>query len=108
MRRSGGGFGFIILLLVLAVVFYAAMRNFQAVAPAAMEVQKHNAKRRVDAQLGDATDDPNQTQGAASRSSSDDSWTPSAPSKPTGNLEKMDQATTQHTEAVKDSLSQSN
>ena len=102
--RRGGGFGFVILLVVLAIVFYAAMRNFQAVAPAAMEVQKHNAKRRVDAQLGDASDDQSRAQ--TSRSSTDDSWTPSAPAKP--DLSKMDQATTQHADAVKDSLSQSN
>src|SRR5262245_12300160 len=104
MRRAGGGFGFIILLLVLAVIFYAAMRNFQAVAPAAMEVQKHNAKRRVDAELGTTPEEEKQAQ--TSPSATDDSWTPSAPAKP--DLSKMDQATTQHADAVKDSLSQSN
>ena len=92
------------LLVVLAIVFYVAMRNFQAVAPAAMEVQKHNAKRRVDAELGTTPEEENQKQ--TSTSASDDSWSPSPPSRP--NLEKMDQATSQHAAAVKDSLSQSN
>src|SRR5215470_11170941 len=102
--RRGGGFGFVILLLALAVIFYAAMRNFQAVAPAAMEVQKHNAKRRVDAELGTTPEEEKRAQ--TSPSATDDSWTPSAPAKP--DLSKMDQATTQHADAVKDSLSQSN
>jgi hypothetical protein len=103
MRRQGGGFGFVILLVVLAIVFYVAMRNMQAVAPAAMDIQKHNARRRVEAQTGLEPADTNQT---PSPSASSDSWTPTPPSRP--NLEKMDKATTQHTDAVKDSLSQAN
>jgi len=46
MRRQGGGFGIIMLLVVLAIIAYVAMRNTQSIAPAALEVQQHNKKRR--------------------------------------------------------------
>jgi len=104
MRRQGGGFGFVILLVVLALVFYAAMRNLQSVSPAALEIQKHNAARRTEAQTGVQANPPDAP--AASTSSSPDTWNPSPPARP--NLSNMDAATTQHTDAVKDSLSQSN
>ena len=102
--RRGGGFGFVMLLVVLALVFYAAMKNLQSVSPAALEIQKHNAARRTEAQTGVQADPPETP--AASTSSSADTWNPSPPARP--NLSNMDAATSQHANDVKDSLSQSN
>jgi hypothetical protein len=99
MRKQGGGFGFVMLLVVLAAVFYAAMKNMKAVAPAAMDVQKHNKRREM--QQGDFNppDDA-----AENKSSSADSWTPAPPSRP--NLQQMDAATTQHSNDVQKAISQ--
>jgi hypothetical protein len=102
MRRQGGGFGFVVLLMVLAVVFYLAMNNFKSVAPEAMQIKRHNERRTVGSEQLPVEDG---TQ-SASKSSNADAWNPSPPSKP--NLSTMDQNTTQHTEAVSDALSQSN
>ena len=93
MRRQGGGFGFVVMLMVLAVVFYIAMNNFKSVAPVAIEVQKHNAARKAG-------------QETPSASASADSWTPAPPSRPS--LSTMDQKTSDHSAAVQDALSQAN
>lgn len=99
MRKQGGGFGFVILLVVLAIVFFAAMRNMQVVAPAALDVQKHNAQRK--ARQGDL-DAPGDA--AKNTSQTADSWTPAPPSRP--NLETMDQNTTAHSNDVQKAISQ--
>lgn len=99
MRRQGGGFGFLMLLAVLAIVAYVAMRNAKSVAPQALEIQKHNQKRREVNAEAIAPD-------AAPTSASDDAWTPAPPSRPS--LETVDKNTTQHSTAVQDALSQSN
>jgi hypothetical protein len=99
MRKQGGGFGFVMLLVVLAIVAYAAMKNMKAVAPAAMEVQKHNKRREMRQGEFNPPDDA-----AENRSSSADSWTPAPPSRP--NLQQMDQATTQHANDVQKAISQ--
>ena len=101
MRRQGGGFGFVVMLVVLVVVFYIAMNNFKSVAPAALQVQKHNKDRnnRRDAQSEYV--EPKDT----SASASGDSWTPAAPSRP--NLSTMDKNTSDHSAAVQGALSQS-
>jgi len=102
MRRQGGGFGFIVLLLVLAAVFYIAMNNFKSVAPSALEIQKHNKDRKARRDIQSEYVEPND----ASTSASADSWNPSPPSRPS--LSTMDQKTTEHSTAVNDALSQTN
>jgi cytoskeletal protein RodZ len=92
MRRQGGGFGFVVMLVVLVIVFYLAMNNFKSVAPAAIAVQKHNEQRKS----GEETSPPAPT---------DDSWTPSTPTRP--NLSTMDKKTSEHSAAVQGALSQS-
>ena len=93
MRRQGGGFGFVVMLVVLAVILFIAMNNLKSVAPAAVEVQKHNKARKAGQEVTAA-------------SASADSWTPAQPSRP--NLSTMDQRTSEHSAAVKDALSQAN
>lgn len=90
------------LLVVLVVVFFLAMRNFKTVAPAAMEVQKHNKAREAGQGAGAEGSKSAETSTAASA----DSWTPAPPSRP--NLSTMDHNTSEHTNAVKDALSQAN
>lgn len=102
MRRQGGGFGFVILLVVLAVVFFLAMRNFQSMAPAALEIQKHNKQR----QAGDASRPATPEPKAHATSESADSWTPAPPSRPS--LSTMDQKTSEHSSEVQSALSQAN
>jgi hypothetical protein len=92
MRRQGGGFGFVVMLVVLVVVFYLAMNNFKSAAPAAIAIQKHNAERKS----GEEPKAPSAT---------DDSWTPTPPSRPS--MSTMDQKTTEHSAAVQSALSQS-
>ncbi len=91
-----------ILLVVLAVVFYLAMSNFKSVAPEAMEIQKHNRARKAgqDVRPEDLQPKPQST------SASGDSWNPTPPSRP--NLSTMDQKTSEHSADVKDALSQAN
>src|SRR5436190_1652111 len=84
MRRQGGGFGFVVLLMVLAVIFYIAMNNFKTVAPAALEIQKHNKARKAGQDVQPENFEPKST----STSASGDSWTPSPPSRPS--LSTMD------------------
>jgi hypothetical protein len=98
MRRQGGGFGIIMLLVVLAIVAWLAMRNTQKVAPEVLQIQEHNKRREVNAE-GIA---PN----ATATSASDDSWNPTPPSKPS--LQTVDQKTSEHSADVKDALSQAN
>ena len=102
MRKQGGGFGFVIMLLVLAVVFYLAMNNFKSVAPEAMDIKRHNDARKAGR---DARPDGGQPT-TTSTSANADAWNPSPPSRP--NLSTMDQKTTEHTGAVSDALSQTN
>jgi hypothetical protein len=102
MRRQGGGFGFIVLLLVMAAIFFIAMNNFNSVAPTAMEIDKHNKARNGRREIQSEYVEPND----ASTSASADSWNPAPPSKP--KLETMDQNTSAHSAKVQDALSQSN
>jgi len=92
MRRQGGGFGFVVMLVVLVVVFYLAMNNFRSTAPAAIAIQKHNQARKAGEETPPA-------------SATDDSWTPAPPSRP--NLDTMDKNTSNHSAAVQGALSQS-
>ena len=92
MRRQGSGFGFLMLLVVLGIVAYVAMRNARSVAPAAIEIQQHNAKRREV-----------NTEAVAPP---DDAWNPTPPSKPS--LQTVDEKTTEHSANVQDALSEAN
>ena len=103
MRKQGSGFGFVVMLVVLAVIFYLAMNNFKTVAPEAMEIQKHNKSRRAGQEVQPESFEPPKP---ASTSASADSWTPTPPSKPS--LSTMDKRTSEHSTAVKDALSQTN
>ncbi len=91
MRRQGGGFGFVVMLVVLVVVLFIAMNNFKSTAPAAVAIQKHNQAR----ESGEAV---------PSAPATDDSWTPAPPSRP--NLSTMDEKTSDHSAAVQGALSQ--
>ena len=102
MRRQGSGFGFVVMLVVLAVIFYLAMNNFKTVAPEAMEIQKHNQARKAGQEVQPESFEPK----ATSTSASADAWTPTPPSRP--NLSTMDQKTSEHSANVKDALSQTN
>ena len=102
MRRQGGGFGFVVLLLVLGVIFYIAMNNFKAVAPAALDIKKHNDARRAGREVHPEDSEPK----ATSTSASADAWTPAPPSRP--NLSTMDQKTSEHSAAVQEAASQAN
>jgi len=102
MRKQGGGFGFVILLVVLVIIFFVAMRNFEAVAPSAKAIQKHNAQRKAGDEVAPEKFEPKQS----STSASADSWTPAPPSRPS--LETMDKRTTEHTNDVQNALSQTN
>ena len=84
-----------VLLVVLAVVLYIAVNNFKATAPSVVAIHEHNKARKAGE---DASSTP-------SPSASDDSWTPSAPSRPS--LSKMDEKTSEHSAAVQGALSQS-
>ena len=100
MKRQGGGFGFVVMLVVLAVIFYLAMNNFKSTAPSAIEIQRHNKAR------GNGTDvqlaaEPEQQPPSASA----DTWTATPPSRPS--LETVDKNTSKHASDVKDALSQS-
>jgi hypothetical protein len=100
MRRQGGGLGFLILLVVLVIVFFLAMRNFQSVAPAAMDIHKHNKQRKAGEEVQPETFEPKSTSASA------DSWTPAPPSRPS--LSTVDQRTTEHSADVQSALSQAN
>ena len=100
MRRQGSGFGFVVMLVVVVVIFYLAMNNFKAVAPEAMEIQKHNKSRRAGQEVQPESFEPKSTPTSASA----DAWTPTPPSRPS--LSTMDQRTSEHSAAVKDALSQ--
>jgi len=100
MRRQGGSFGFVALLLVLAVILYIAVNNFKSVAPAALEVQKHNKDRQDSEGLEPEKFEPKNESTAASA----DAWTPSPPARPS--VSTMDERTTEHSKSVQDALSQ--
>ena len=91
-----------VMLVVLAVIFYLAMNNFKTVAPEAMEIQKHNKSRRAGHDVQPENFEPT----SASTSASADAWTPAPPSRPS--LSTMDQRTSDHSAAVKDALSSAN
>lgn len=48
MRKSSSGVGFIVLLIALAIVMVLAARNWQAIAPTAMEVTGADGPVAVD------------------------------------------------------------
>jgi hypothetical protein len=102
MRRQGGSFGFVALLLVLAVILYIALNNFKSVAPAAIEVQKHNKARKA----GEAVEPEKFEPKPESTAGSADAWTPAPPARPS--VSTMDQRTSEHTQSVQDALSQAN
>ena len=91
-----------VMLVVLAVIFYLAMSNFKSVSPSALEIQKHNKARKS----GQDVRPEDLERSRSSTSASADSWTPSPPSKPS--LSTMDQKTAEHTSETKDALSQAN
>ena len=88
------------LLLVVAVIAYVAMRNWASVAPAALDVRRHNADRAAGRQVAPESDGP----GAAPRSG--DAWTETPPARPS--MSTMDQRTSAHSDAVQDALKQAN
>ncbi|HUC42814.1 MAG TPA: hypothetical protein VMR65_02150 [Candidatus Sulfotelmatobacter sp.] len=103
-RQGGGGLGFVMLIVVMVVVLLIALRNWKAVTPELQQIKNHNdrAAQRRDVPPEQYSPDA----AAASRSSSDDSWTPSAPNRP--NLDTMEQRTTAHTDATNNALQQTN
>ena len=90
-----------VMLVILAVIFYLAMNNFKSTAPTAIDIQRHNATRKAgqDAQLQEEAN-PQPTSASA------DAWNPAPPSRPS--LSTVDKNTSQHSSDVKDALSQSN
>jgi hypothetical protein len=102
MRKQGGGFGFVILLVVLAIVFFATMRSLNSIAPSALEIKKHNDQRKTGEQAPPEKFEPKST----STSGSADAWNPSPPSRPS--LSTMDERTTNHSNEVQSALSQAN
>jgi hypothetical protein len=102
MRKQGGGFGFVMLLVVLVIIFFAAMRNLNSVAPAAMEIQKHNKQRKAGAEAQPEAYEPK----TPSTSASADAWNPAPPARPS--LSTMDERTTTHSNEVQSALSQAN
>jgi hypothetical protein len=88
MRRQGGGFGFVMLLVVVAVVLFLAARNWKRVAPTAMEVSGDPAT-----ELSTAASDSGQPNGGV------------PPVRPS--LREMQQETSAHTDDVRDTLSKS-
>jgi hypothetical protein len=99
MKRQGGGFGFVMMLVVLAVIFYVAMNNFKHIAPAAIAVDKHNKTRKAGQDVAPEDFEPKND----SKSSSADAWTETPPARP--NLDTMDKRTDDHSAQVKDALS---
>jgi hypothetical protein len=92
MRRQGGSGGFVILLVVLAVVLFIALNNFKSTAPAALAIQKQTRARESARETPPAQ-------------ATDDSWTPTPPARPS--LSQVDQKTSEHSAAVESALSQS-
>ena len=93
-----------VLLMVLAVIFFLAMNNFKSVAPSALELQKNNKTRNARREIQSEYVEP--TDASTSTSASADSWTPAPPSRPS--LETVDKNTSAHSAAVQDALSQGN
>ncbi len=91
-----------VLLIVLAVIFFVAMNNFKSVAPSAMAVKRHERAKAQGEDPAASAADPT----GSSTSASDDTWNGSPPSRP--NLDTMDKNTAQHTQAVNDTLQQGN
>ena len=99
MRRQGGGFGFVMLLVVVAIIFYVAMNNFKNIAPSAIAIDKHNKGRKDGQEVSPEKYEPKNPSTAGSA----DAWTATPPVRP--NLDTMDKRTDQHTTDVKDALS---
>ena len=95
-----------VLLMVLAVIFFIAMNNFKSIAPSALDLQKHNKAGKARRDIQSEYVEPTDTAAGDSKSASADSWTPSPPSRPS--LSTMDQKTSEHTAAVNDATSQAN
>jgi hypothetical protein len=102
MRRQGGGFGIVVMLVVLAVIFYLVMNNFKSTAPSALQIQRHNAERKARREVNAEQFDANQPPTSASS----DAWTPTPPSRPS--LDTVDKNTTAHSNDVQNALSQAN
>ena len=85
MRKHGGGFGIVILLVVLAVVMLLVARNWKSVAPTAIQVTNPSSPVQVD-------DHGQPEAGEAIRSGQ------------LPNLNDMRQATSQHASEVQDAL----
>lgn len=90
------------LLVVVAVIAYVAMRNWKAVAPEALEIQRHNAARAGGHEVSPEAYEP----GGSSAPSSGDAWTESPPARPS--LGTMEQRTDAHSAAIRDALKQAN
>jgi hypothetical protein len=57
MRGKGSGFGFVMLVIVLAVVLFLVARSWRQVAPAAMQVEPHGQTEAAEAlESGDLPD----------------------------------------------------
>ena len=100
MRRQGGGFGTVILLVVVAVVLFLVARNWTSVAPTAMEIHDRNERRATT----DSEYAPEKVE-APSGGKSEDAWTPAPPVNPS--LGAMENRTSAHTQAVDEALKQS-
>jgi len=100
MRRQGGGFGTVILLVVVAVVLYLVARNWKSVAPTAMEIHDRNQRRAT----AGSEYVPEKVE-APSGGKSEDAWTPSPPVNPS--LGAMESRTSAHTQSVNEALQQS-
>lgn len=100
MRRQGGGFGTVILLVVVAVVLYLVARNWTSVAPTAMEIHDRNERRTTTG----SEYEPEKVE-APSGGKSEDAWTPAPPVNPS--LGTMESRTSAHTDSVNEALQQS-
>lgn len=90
------------LLVVMAVIVLIALKNWKAVAPTALEIQKGSKDRAAGREVQPESYAPD----AAPTSASDDAWTPTPPSRPS--LGTMEQRTDAHAADVQDALKQAN
>ncbi len=87
MRRQGGGFGAVMLVVVMAIVLYLASKAWKKIAPTALEVH-----------------DPTATAGESVKAGVPPGEQP--PLRPS--LREMKQSTASHARAVGDALQQAN
>jgi hypothetical protein len=85
MRKQGGGFGVVLLLVVVAVVLFLATRAWKQVLPTASEIANPSA--------------PDASKTATGEGASSGEVPPVRPS-----LREMDQRTSEHTDQVRDTL----